>query len=541
MTISGKYRERVLLVLAFSIAAFMALLNLRVGGPQVNIDDFSLYEGGFLVWFGHAPPQHAYLECWINGLTSLLTFLVKNVLLGGETNAIGLEFVSHAYSDFYYRPDVYYASYRFVIALFFLATAGLVYLVGRQCVRERLEGLAPALAAIFFLFSFNAYWCNLAGRPDTLVAFFAVLGLYFYLRADYRDDSPWFWLAAVAFGVAAGLKLHGAFFAIFAALDLLRVKGIRAGLRSSLLLAVLSVTLFMVSDGALLFDPLKYVKARMLTYHDDHSPWLVWGQQFWAILRGSGWLIVPLALGAGLFLRREDGRAKIRSIVFIGLCWLLLFASIRQLRSYWMLPALPLFYLCAIVVLDRMKQIRWPAVILITVVLLTQSVLEVRKIYAAPYNELRNWVETSITDSDSIYLVGYSVLRIPRSQAANDLLRGTMEQIVADDTRATDFVYRHLKNWEELTLLRLLDMLKQKPNKGFNFIGYLERRTNFNNDKNFLPNFNYIIVQEKFGLEDRDGLELYLERHFTLVGQRTGEGGEGYGLRYYIYKRNREG
>lgn len=540
MTRMGKHRERVLLVLAFAIAAFLALMNLQVGGPQVNIDDFSLYEGGFLVWFGHAPPQHAYLECWINGLTSLFTFFVKNVVLGSETVAVGLEFVSHAYSDFYYRPDVYYASYRFVIVLFFLATAGLVYLIGRQCAQERLEGLAPSLAAIFYLFSFNAYWCNLAGRPDTLVAFFGVLGLYFYLRAGYRDDSPWLWLAAVAFGVTAGLKLHGAFFAIFAALDLLRVKGFRGGLRSALLLAVLSVVLFMVSDGVLLFDPLKYVKARMLTYQDDHSTWLMWGQQFWTILRGSGWFTIPLAVGACFLLRGEDRQAKIRSVVFIGLCWLLLFASIRQLRAYWMLPALPLFYLCALVALDRMKHARWPAVTMVVTVLVTQSVLEVGKIHASPYNELRSWAEATVTDEDFIYLVGYSVLRIPRSQVANDLLRGIIEQAVANDARAHGFTHRHLKNWEELTTLRLLDMLIPKPGKGYNVIGYLERRADFANGEDFLRAFNYIIVQERFGLEDQDGLKRYLERHFTPVGQRTGEGGEGYGLTYHIFQRKQE-
>lgn len=538
MTISRKHRERVLLVSAFAIAAFMALMNLRVGGPQVNIDDFSLYEGGFLVWFGHAPPQHAYLECWINGLTSLFTFFVKNVLLSGETNAIGLEFVSHAYSDFYYRPDVYYASYRFVIVMFFLATAGLIYLIGLQCVRDRLAGLAPALAAIFYLFSFNAYWCNLAGRPDTLVAFFAVLGLYFYLRSDYRNDSPWFWLAAVAFGVAAGLKLHGAFFAIFAALDLLRVKGLRAGLRSALLFAVLSVALFMVSDGALLFDPLKYVKARMLTYQDDHSPWLIWGQQFWTILRGSGWLAGPLALVALFFLRGEVKQEKIRSVVFIGLCFLLLFASIRQLRAYWMLPALPLFYLSALVVLDRMKQLGYGVALIAVAVCMGQSIVEVKKIQASHYNELRSWVESTVTERDSVYLVGYTVLRVPRSQSANTLLKSLIEKSLVEDTPNFGFTYRHLKNWEELTTLRLLDMLISESGKGYNVIGYLERGVDFEKDESFLKAYNYIIVQDRFGLENCAGFERYLEQNFTLVTQLIGEGGEGYGLNYKIFIRN---
>lgn len=530
----------VLLVPAFIIAAFMALMNLGVGGPQVNIDDYTLYEGGFLVWFGHAPPQHAYLECWINGVASLITFICKSALHGQITDVFGLEFVPRAYSDFYYYPDLYYLAYRLVVTLFFLATSVLIYFIARQCVPTRISGYAPALASVFYLFSFNAYWSNLAGRPDTLVVFFAMLGYYFYLRSEYRIDTPWFWLAAGMFGLAAGLKLHGAFFAIFATLDLLRVKGFRSGVRGGLILVGLSLLFFVLADGSLLFDPLKYVKARMMTYRDDHSTYLKWGGQFLSILRGSGWVVVPLLLGARFCLKKEAQQAKIRSVVFFALCWLVLFASIRQLRAYWMLPALPLFYISALVVLDRLRQLRWSAIALVVAVLLLQSVLEVRKIYASPYNELRRWIETTVTDNDALYLVGYTVLRVPRSESANVLLRKCIVQSVTEDAPRYGFVYRHLKNWEELTTLRLLDMLIPQAGKGINMIGYLERSVNFGNGDEFLKPFNYIIVQDRFGFDDMAGLKQYLERYFIQLGSYTGEGGEGYGLPYHIYKRKTE-
>lgn len=468
-----------LLAPAFVLAAAMALVNLGVGGPQVNIDDFTIYEAGFLVWFGHAPPQHAYLESWINGLASLFTYLVKGIVQFGDLSFVDLEFVSKAYSDFYYTPDVYYAAYRFVIVLFYLGTGALVYLIGRQCVPACMAGLAPAFSAILFLFSFNAFWCNLAGRPDTLVVFFAMIGILFYLKANYQDRSPWFWLAAASFGIAAGLKLHGAFFTIFAALDLLRVNGLRTGMRSFLLLALASVLFFVIADGTLLFDPLKYVKARVLTYQDDHSPYLVWGQQILTILRGSGWVAVPLALVGWLVTRNEQHRAEIRTILFFVLCWLALFLAIRQLRAYWMLPALPLFYLAVCVAIDRMKRLSPFVAAGIVLLFVTQSAAEVMKIHQADYDGLRRWVEASTTTEDAIYLVGFSVLRVPRTEAANSALRGTVEEGIRQDTKSHGFTYRHLKNWEEQTTLRLLEMLIPHAREGFNLYGHIEYRADF--------------------------------------------------------------
>src|SRR5688500_5050552 len=60
-------QERAFLVLAIAAVVSLALkaVNVSVGAPQYMIDDFTLYEGGFLVWFGQAPPQHAFLEAWL--------------------------------------------------------------------------------------------------------------------------------------------------------------------------------------------------------------------------------------------------------------------------------------------------------------------------------------------------------------------------------------------------------------------------------------------------------------------------------------------
>lgn len=538
MLSSEKNKVVFVLIPVFIIAACMALVNLRVGAPQVNIDDCTLYEGGFLVWFGHVPPQHAYLECWINGAVSLVTFLVKEVFIAQKWDAISLEFVSRAYSDFYYNPDAYYAAYRFVVIIFNLATALLVYLSARLCIRKKLAGYAPAFAAILYLFSFNTFWCILAGRPDSLVAFFSLLGVFLYMRSNYRDDSPWFWLAGVAFGLAAGLKLHGAFFAIFAALDILRVKGFRKGMRSISILAILSVLFFMVADGSLLFDPLKYLKARWLTYKDDYSAYMNLGGQFVTVLRGSGWVMAPLVLVSWLAIRNEGRDSQARSVAFMALCWLALFVSIRQLRSYWMLPALPLIYISAILVIDRMQKAGVALAVIAVAVFVSQSVAEVQKIHTAPYNDLRNWVGRNISDKDFVYLIGYSVLKVPRSTRANTLWQSLVECQLAGDAKKYGFTCRHLKNWEELTKLRLLDMLIPQEGKGLNIIGYLEHGTEFDQNEDFLHQFNYFIVQDKFGFENRENFDSYLKRNYIFITQLVGEGGEGYGLNYKIYKRN---
>src|SRR5688572_4306995 len=57
------------LAAAFLISFALKAANIGVGAPQFMIDDFTLYQAGFLVWFGQAPPQHAFLESWVCGLS----------------------------------------------------------------------------------------------------------------------------------------------------------------------------------------------------------------------------------------------------------------------------------------------------------------------------------------------------------------------------------------------------------------------------------------------------------------------------------------
>jgi len=86
----------------------------------------------------------------------------------------------------------------------------------------------------------------------------------------------------------------------------------------------------LVSAGSPFFDPLFYIKLRSLNACDDVSLWIQWGEQFVAILRGTGWLVIPLgAVSAWSSLRRVKwrGRSPLVSVAFLVLLWLVLFRS----------------------------------------------------------------------------------------------------------------------------------------------------------------------------------------------------------------------
>ena len=63
-----------LMALVVSLAAKLAVLD--VGAPFISIDDRTTFEGGFLVWFGHAPPQ--------GRLVALLAVAILRPLGSGE-------------------------------------------------------------------------------------------------------------------------------------------------------------------------------------------------------------------------------------------------------------------------------------------------------------------------------------------------------------------------------------------------------------------------------------------------------------------------
>jgi hypothetical protein len=525
------------LAVAFLVSLSLKVINIRAGAPQFMIDDFTLYQAGFLVWFGQAPPQHAFIESWACGLTSMAVFAVRTALSGDWSSAREGLFVGSALRDFYNAPDAYYAAYRSVLIAVDLATALVVF----QLARRLLNGLwAPVWVAALFLFTANTAWTTLVGRPDTLLTFASTVGLYLYVQGADRPSSRALRWAAICLGVAAGLKMHGGLITVFVVIDQIRRQGLRAGWRPAIGFAATAFFFFLVADGSLLFDPLKYVKARWATYHDDFSPYIQWGDQFRVMLRGSGWVVLPMAVGGAWLALRRPAPEALRSLAVIALGWLAIFCITRQLRAYWMLPALPVFYVLAAWCLSKVpsRRLQVGAAVVASAVLLGQSATAAHRIQQADLNELRAWVTSTVRPGERFYLFGDSILRVPLSTETMRVYRTAYErELAADIVKGTPFVARHLKNWEEEASLRLFDMLGFRNEGGYTFFSYRELPPQKFGDLVSLEQMDYVIVQQGFDPLEVAGLTQMLSQRFTVIGERRSEGGDGRGLVHRIYRR----
>lgn len=541
------YLSRGVLVLAIIFTLALKIPLLGIGAPYVTIDDGTAYNGGFLVWFGNAPPQRMYLESWINGASSLATYVWKMVS-SGQASSLGTNLVADAYRDFYNNPEAYVRNYRGLMLAVDILTAFLVFILGRCFSRGRSMHWLPYVATSFYLLSFNTIWCNVVARPDTLTAFFGVLGLLGYYYSDFGSRKGPFFLGAIAFGLCAGMKLHGAFFVVFILLDMIRQHGFRRGLNAALPFALVAGFMFLVAAGSPLFDPLKYVKLRMLNVADDESPWIHWGDQVVTALRGTGWLVLPLVVWTSVLAWRErknSGDPILLSLGLLSLCWLLLFLSIRQLRAYWMLPVLPLFYLAALRGIAQWRDQRVIAGVLsvMLVILGWQSVQQARELTGVQNGALKNWVLDNIPQDEPFFIFGFSALDVPKNTQCFSRVRQGLERgFTADLEAGLPHVERHLKNWEEQSSLALMDMLGFQNQQGYEFYSYfgapLDRFAGIIDINNMM----YILVQEGFENPADFPLQEFLVENFDLVvAEIFGNGGGGRGLRYKIYRRRVEG
>lgn len=534
-------------VLALSLAFKLAVL--RVGGPFVSIDDRSTFEGGFLVWFGNAPPQRMYLECWIAGVLSIANYAFR-VLTGATTGGLGLNIVAEAYRDYYLRPDSYAHLYRAFVIVVDIAAAFLTWRLARMLLGQAWRGWAAVLPPAMFLLTYNTIWADVVARPDAMLPLFMTAGLLMYYRSDFGRRQGWLLGAGVVLGAGAGLKLHLAFAVIFLLIDLVRVHGFRIAVRVGWAFTVLSLLAFLVSAGIPLFDPLKYVKLRVTNAKDDASPWIRWGEQFIAMLRGSGWVILPLALGAVLQRGPTSFRRSlpmVASLLVVVVGWLVLFGMIRQLRAYWMLPALPLFYVAAtgfVVSVARSRPAWKRAAVGLTViglvVLTVQSVREVSRFRAVDQNGLRAWITANVARDASFFVFGYDGLVLPRNtHCLGTIAAGIERGLAADRAAGAPFTERHVKNWEEEIELARQDLLGGACDEGWEYYSYYT--TPFDKYAGLvdMSTMHYVMVEERFDSPPDFPLKEYLAEGFDLVAETTGAGGEGYGLKYRIFERRK--
>jgi hypothetical protein len=512
---------------------------LGVGAPFITIDDDTAFKGGFLVWFGHAPPQRMYLESWLYGLSAAGVYAFR-FLSGAAAGGLGIDLVTNAYRDFYGHPEPYVLTFRAFTLLLDLATLCFCVGIARRVLAERWGGWAALCVVAMYGLSYNTIWSGIVARPDSVLAFLSAGGVYLYLRSDSGRDLRWLLAAAVLLGMAAGQKLHGALMTVLLCMDILRVRGLRDGWRATAVLAGVALFLFCVAAGSVLFDPLLYVKLRLANVHDDSSPWIHAGAQVGTTLRGMGWITAPFLL-YGIycaFLRRETSQG-VRTLACVSIGWLLLFLSIRQLRAYWMLPALPAFYATAVYGITRLpwRALRGAAVATVLAALALQSLAQVQALRAADYRGLRNWAVDNARNRP-FYILGFDALTLPKNTRCMAHTAHIVQRILdADRASGLSFTTRHAKNWEERTILTLQDMLGGQFEPGYEFYDYFNSPPELFAQEVGLDKLAYVVVEDSFDLSRAGEMRAMLESQFHPVADVTGAGGGESGLKYRIYAR----
>jgi hypothetical protein len=535
--ISNQHFTYGVFLICLVISVILKLNVLEVGAPFVTIDDNTTYEGGFLVWFGQAPPQRMYIESWINGLSSIITYIGFQIINGGD---LGINIVADAYSHYASTPDLYVRSYRIVSLFIDLLTAYFVYLTARIVLPSQ-HNIQAFVVTAMYLLSYNTIWCYVVARPDTPMALFSTIGLYLYYSSDFGKDYKRFILSALLFGAATGMKLHGAFFVVFIIIDLFRVHGLKAIKPFILPFGILSVITFAVAAGSVLFDPLNYIKLRALNVKDDASPWIESGEQFFVILKGTGIFTVPLIITSLVLLFKNETlrkNNKIMSVVLLSILWLILFSSIRQLRAYWMLPALPLFYIVAIYVIFKIKN-KWSVIgaLLVTICLMTyQSFQQSKEFQNVPFNEFRAWVQQNVKEDEKLFIFGYDALFLPLSKEAQDITsNGYRKLMIEAKDIGQSYTERHVRFWEERSKMQLFDMYSP-PTETFTYYSMFKTPLKDFSELIDFDNMNYIVVLEGIFGEEVN-IDYYWKNKYSKVITVNGPGGGGTGLNYTIYKK----
>jgi hypothetical protein len=251
-------------------------------------------------------------------------------------------------------------------------------------------------------------------------------------------------------------------------------------------------------------------------------------------------MTLPLALAGAVIALRRPASGASKSVALLALGWLVVFATTRQLRGYWMLPATPLFYVLAAIVLQHIPRLRVRLAIAaaICAVLMSQTAALAWQTRQTDLNELRAWVTANIRPGERFYMLGDPVLRLPKDSATMRVYKVAYEREFASDLgKDMPFVERHLKNWEERAALRLFDMMGYRSESGYAFFNYRDFPPEKFSDLVDPGDMDYLIVQQQFSVDDVAGLRNLLATRFELAVERRSEGGDGSGLMHRVYRR----
>lgn len=542
---SNKLFGWLLAALALAISLYFKLSLIHIGAPYTTIDDNTLFNAGFLVWFGEAPPQRMYLESWLVGITSIFTYC-QHLIASGDTSLLGLNLIADAYRDFEKNSNDYVYNYRYLMLAFDLLTAFFIYRLSQLFFNKtHSHSWLVFIPASLYLLTSNTLWCNLVARPDTVTAFFSVIGIYaYFLSAQGSKTTSLVW-SAIFLGCATGFKLHAALFVVAITLDLIRIHGLKQAFNRVLIFGGIAVFLFCVVAGSPLFDPLLYVKLRALNIRDDASPWIKQGAQLLVVLKASGWLIIPLMLGAIFIIAKKwrNTEKQLKSLFLISMTFLLLFCSLRVLRGYWMLPALPLFFVMASYALGQIKQAKIAAAMALMLLAIpaAQTYQQAKHFKAARYNELQNWIKANVNAEDKIYIIGYDTLFLPKNTSALSVQKQLIETgLNTAILEGENFTSRHIRLWEERAALLLIDMLNAKSNNGFEYyalnsapLADLEKFVSY-------QELDYLLIMKNISGPEVEDLLTQVHQDFTKIAEANSPGGKSGtgGLAFEIYARN---
>ncbi len=548
MTSQNKYLPFLALAIIAAISITLKLHVFFVGSPYVTIDDNTLYEAGFLVWFGEPPPQRTYIESWVVGLSSILTYLVK-LAASGNLDLININLVADAYRDFVSAPDQYIYNYRALMLVADFGTAIVLFFFARTIFREEPHANWWAAASTsLFLLSYNTLWCYLVARPDTMTTFLVSLGTLLYYQSNFGDRNHYFYSSAVVLGIATGFKLHASLFVVFFLVDLIRQLGFFNSIKKAIPFGLLALVAFFIAAGSPLFDPLLYIKLRALNIKDDESPWIQWGDQVITVLRGTGYILAPIVIGGATFsfiMYRNTLPPKIKSILFMSAILLATFLSIRQLRAYWMLPALPIFLVAGVYLITRVRIKSLQAIALLTagIIFFSQLYSQSHEFDNAHYGEMSKWVKDNVNSEDVIYIIGYDTLFLPWNTTSLENRKGAYEYLIQKSLHENEsYTHRHIRLWEERARLELISMLNVKSTSGFNYYGLNTSPLESLQGKVEFSDIKYVLSMQNYRTPEADELLARVQREFikiTTVNAPGGKAGTG-GLPYDVYVRRKD-
>jgi hypothetical protein len=239
---------------------------------------------------------------------------------------------------------------------------------------------------------------------------------------------------------------------------------------------------------------------------------------------------------------RSSLNQNLKSLALIAGLFLLLFCSLRVLRGYWMLPALPLFYILAIYAVKQIPHKLGAifAAVIICSLMAIQSFQQYQHFTQARYNELQTWITANVKSEDTLFVVGFDTLFLPKNTTSLQNRKKILAQgLEAATQQGESFTARHVRLWEERAELMLIDMLNATSSTGYNYyslnstpLEYLAGAVSYNE-------IDFMFVMKGITDTDAKGLLTKVHADFVKVAEANAPGGKSGtgGLTYEIYAR----